>query len=336
MFKRLFALVTAVGVAFGLASGPAKSQDIDVILALPAQTLTFTTAFVAEDMGFFKKEGLNVSIRNLVGVASPNAVLAGSANFTFGTGPVYLRAASQGQRFYAVANMVDRPMVELVLRKDVADRLGITDKMPVAERAKLLKGLTIGIQGVGSIVHAWERYVVAMGGLDVENDVRIAPMDPPAMLPALENKAIDGYATSMPFTTQAVLKGSAIMLASSVTDAPELLPFAYGLIYTTEEQCKKNKEMCARMARAFAAAGKMVQEQPDKVFEEVLKKRFAKMDPALLKAAWDRTQQAHAKDNRVTIPMLENSQKVSLQAKLLDPKDALKSFDGLYTDEYLK
>lgn len=336
MFKRLFTLAAAVGMAIGLVPGAAKSQDIDVIMALPAQTLTFTTAFVAEDMGLYKKEGLNVSTRNLVGVAAPNAVLAGSAHFTMGTGPVYLRAASQGQRFFAIANMIERPMVEMVLRKDVAERLGITDKTPIAERAKLLKGLTIGIQGVGSIVHAWERYVVAKGGLDVENDVRIAPMDPPAMLPALENKAIDGYATSMPFTTQAVLKGSAIMLASSVTDAPELIPFAYGLIYTIPETCQKNREMCAKMARAFAAAGKMVQEQPQKVFDEVLKKRFAKMDPDLLKAAWDRTLLAHAKDIRVTIPQLENSQKVSLEAKLLDPKDALKSFDGLYTDEFLK
>jgi NitT/TauT family transport system substrate-binding protein len=337
MFKWSHAVVAAaVGAVMGLSPTTGKSQDIDVILALPAQTLTFTTAFVAEDMGFYKKEGLNVSIRNLVGVASPNAVLAGSADFTFGTGPVFLRAAAQGQRFFAIANMVDRPMVEMVLRKDVADKLGITDKMPVKERAKLLKGLTIGIQGVGSIVHAWERYVVAQGGLDVENDVRIAPMDPPAMLPALENKAVDGYTTSMPFTTQAVLKGSAIMLASSVTDAPELLPFAYGLVYTIPETCQKKREMCARMARAYIAAAKMVQEQPDKVFEEVLKKRFAKMDPALLKAAWERTHQAHAKDIRVTVPQLENSQKVSLVAKLLDPKDALKSFDGLYTDEFLK
>lgn len=336
MFKRLFMLAAAVGIAAGAAPISAKSQEIDVIFALPAQTLTFTTAFVAEDMGFFKKEGLNVSFRNLVGVASPNAVLAGSANFTFGTGPVYLRAASQGQRFYAVANMVERPMVEMVLRKDVAERLKITDSTPIPERAKLLKGLTIGIQGVGSIVHAWERYVVAMGGLDVENDVRIAPMDPPAMLPALENKAIDGYTTSMPFTTAAVEKGSAIMLASSVTDAPELIPFAYGLIYTTEEQCKKNEEMCARIARAFAAAGRMVQEQPDKVFNEVLLKRFAKLEPALLKAAWVRTQRAHAKDFRVTDAMLDNSQKVSLQAKLLDPKDKLNSYQGLYTDKYLK
>lgn len=336
MFKRPFTFAAALGLAVGLSPYAAKSQEIDVIMALPAQTLTFTTAFVAEDMGFYKKEGLNVSTRNLVGVASPNAVLAGSAHFTLGTGPVFLRAASQGQRFYAVANMIDRPMVELVLRKDVAEKVGITESMPIPERAKRLKGLTIGIQGVGSIVHAWERYVVAKGGLDIENDVRIAPMDPPAMLPALENKAIDGYATSMPFTTQAVLKGSAIMLASSVTDAPDLLPFAYGLIYTIPKTCEDNREMCARMARAYAAAAKMVQEQPDKVFEEVLKKRFAKMDPALLKAAWDRTQQAHAKDIRVTIPQLENSQKINIEAKLLDPKDALKSFDGLYTDQFIK
>ena len=38
--------------------------------------------------------------RNLVGVASPNAVLAGSADFTMGTGPVFLRAAAQGQRIW--------------------------------------------------------------------------------------------------------------------------------------------------------------------------------------------------------------------------------------------
>ena len=139
MFKRLFTLAAAIGLAAGAAPGTAKSQDIDVILALPAQTLTFTTAFVAEDMGFFKKEGLNVSIRNLVGVAAPNAVIAGSAHFTVGTGPVYLRAASQGQRFYAIANMIDRMMVEMVLRKDVAERVGITTRCPRRSARSVLR-----------------------------------------------------------------------------------------------------------------------------------------------------------------------------------------------------
>jgi hypothetical protein len=37
---------------------------------------------------------------------------------------------------------------------------------------------------------------------------------------------------------------------------------------------------------------------------------------------------------RVTIPGLEHSQQVSLEARLLEPKDALAKFDGLFTDEF--
>src|SRR5213078_1586229 len=107
---------------------------------LPAQTLTFSAAFIAEDAGFYRQENLKVSHRFLVGVASPNAVIAGSADFTIGTGPVFLRAAAQGQRMLAIVNLVDKPLVELVLRKDVADAAGITDKTPLAERAKAMKG----------------------------------------------------------------------------------------------------------------------------------------------------------------------------------------------------
>ena len=87
--------------------------------------------------------------------------------------------------------------------------------------------------------------------------------------------------------------------------------------------------------RAYVGAAKMIQEQPDVVLETILRKRFAKTDPALLAAAWKVAQTAHAKDIRVSVAMLENSQKVSLAAKLLDPKDALTSYDGLFTDEFV-
>ena len=327
----------AVALCVGLSPAVASAQqEIELIFAIPAQTLTFSAHYVAHDGGFFKKEGLKVTDRNLVGVASPNAVLAGSADFTIGTGPVFLRAASKGQKFKAIANLVDKPLVELVLRKDLADAAGITDKTPAIERAKALKGKTIAIQGVGSIVHAWQRYVTARAGLDVENDVRIQPMDPPPMLPALESKAIDGYTTSMPYTTQAIVKGAAIMVASSTFDAPELVPFAYALVYSKPDFCTQKRDICARVARAYMGAAKMIQEHPDVVLETILRTRFDKMDPALLEAAWRVAQKAHAKDVRVNVAMLENSQKVSLVGKLLDPKDALTTYDDLFTDEFVK
>jgi hypothetical protein len=79
----------------------------------------------------------------------------------------------------------------------------------------------------------------------------------------------------------------------------------------------------------------MIQERPDDVFE-ILKRRFPRMDAQLLAAAWNVARKAHAKDIRVTPVQLENSQKVSLAAKLLDPKDALKTYDGLYSDEFVR
>jgi ABC-type nitrate/sulfonate/bicarbonate transport system substrate-binding protein len=207
--------------------------------------------------------------------------------------------------------------------------------MPRAERAKALRGKTIGIQGIGSIVHAWQRLVANRAGLDVEKDVRIAPMDPPAMLPALENKGVDGYATSLPFTTQAVVQGSAVTLASAASDAPDLLPFTYGLLYTKPDTCTQNREKCARIVRALAAANRFILEKPDEALG-LLRKRFDKMDPAVLATAWQVVSKAHANDIKVPVVGLDNSQKVSLEAKLLDPKDALKTFDGLYTDEFLR
>jgi ABC-type nitrate/sulfonate/bicarbonate transport system substrate-binding protein len=69
-----------------------------------------------------------------------------------------------------------------------------------------------------------EGSLTTIGGLDAEKDVRVAPMDPPAMLPALESKAVDGDVMSR-FTTQAVVKGVAVTLASSTFDAPELHRF---------------------------------------------------------------------------------------------------------------
>ena len=156
------------------------------------------------------------------------------------------------------------------------------------------------------------------------------------MLPALRSGSIDGYATSLPFTTEAAISGDAVMLASGLTDARGLLPFVYALLYAKPNTCIDRREMCVRLGRAFAAATQLVHDQPADVFENVLRVRFANMDVTLLQAAWQQTRLAHAKDIRVTAEQLDNSQKVSLIAGLLDPDDAFTSYNGLYTDEFVK
>lgn len=334
--QRAAAAATAIAIGLIAVAARADEKPIDVVIALPSPTLTFSSPFLAEDEGLYKKEGLNVQHRILVGVEAVNAVIGGSADFTVSTGPVFLRAAAKGQPLLAIANLIDKPLVELVLRSDVYDALKINDQMTLAQRAKLLKGKTIAIQGVGSIIHAWERYVAAKGGLDPETDVRIAPMDPPAMLGALQTKAVDGFATSLPFTTEAVLNGTAKMFASAAEGAaPELVPFPYGLVMTKPETCQKTPEKCRRVVRALAAANRMIHDEPEKALS-ILSERYKKMDPAVLKAAWKTVAAAHATDLRVTDALLATGEKVNIEAKLLDPKDKVASYKGLYTNQFLQ
>jgi hypothetical protein len=133
-----------------------------------------------------------------------------------------------------------------------------------------------------------------------------------------------------------VLRGSAVMFASAAQgDAPELLPFAYALIETKPETCRANREKCVRVVRALAAANRLIRDKPEEALNDI-RDRFKMISPPLLEAAWKVVSQAHAKDLRVTKIELENSEKVNVVSKLLDPKDKLASYDGLWTDQYVQ
>ena len=53
----------ALAMIVGLFPTAGQTQDIDILLALPAATLTFSSSFIAEDAGFYQKAGLKVSTR---------------------------------------------------------------------------------------------------------------------------------------------------------------------------------------------------------------------------------------------------------------------------------
>src|SRR5262247_1262317 len=116
MMKWPMLAAAVLAIALHPAEGRAQ-QETETVFAIPSQTLVFAAHYVAHDAGFFQKEGLKVTDRYLVGIASPNAVLAGAADFTIGSGVAFLRAVSQGQKFKAILNLMDKPTTELVLRK---------------------------------------------------------------------------------------------------------------------------------------------------------------------------------------------------------------------------
>lgn len=313
-----------------------RRRDERVTIVLPSSTLAFTVVFVADDLGLFRQEGLDVRLQTATGVSAVNAVIGGAADFTIGSGTTFLRAVAQGQKLLAVANLIDRPLVEIVLRRDLTPASGLPHDLPLAARGQVLAGRTVAVQGIGSITHAWVRYVAAAAGLDVEKDVRITSMEPSTMTAALDAGVIDAFSTSPPFTTESVLTNHAVLLASGLTDAPELLPFAYALLYAEVDTCARRPDTCRRVTKVLAAAVRTIRDDPATVVDRVLKKRFPNLRADLLRASWDRVRVAHVADVRVTAEALEHSQVVSLRSKLLKPADAITDYGAYYTDAFVR
>ncbi|MGH7033093.1 MAG: ABC transporter substrate-binding protein, partial [Stellaceae bacterium] len=155
----------------------ARAASEHTSLAIPAYVVLFLAEYVAEDQHLYEQQDLDVKVQFIAGVGAMNAVIAGSTDFSMSSGGSLTRAAAHGQNLLAIANMGNQNGQYIVLRKDEADAAHFDPKAPLAERAKILKGKTIGIDAMQSVVHSIVRVVAKAGGLDPES-VTVTPMQP--------------------------------------------------------------------------------------------------------------------------------------------------------------
>src|SRR5215469_9390772 len=144
-------------------AAPARAETDHALLALPTECMQFLAYYFAEDLGFFAQEQLEVKKQVLTGVASFNAVVAGSADFAFASGASITRAAAHGQKMLAIAQINNLPSWDIVIRKDVAEVVHFDPNAPIEQRAKVLQGKIMGTQGINALDHAYLKVVARLG-----------------------------------------------------------------------------------------------------------------------------------------------------------------------------
>ena len=145
-------------------------------------------------------------------------------------------------------------MVQIILRKDLVPNFD--PKAPLNDRIRALKGRTIAVDAIGSILHGFPLLLAKRAGLDTATDFRISPMAPPAALAAFKAKQIDGFAMSMPWPIGPVLDGEAVVIASGADgDPPDMVPFGMASLITQPATCEKRKSVCEKMGRAHHRGG---------------------------------------------------------------------------------
>jgi NitT/TauT family transport system substrate-binding protein len=327
-------LSAAIAVSAILFAMAARAQT-PVVLANPAISLSFSASYLADDLGYFKANGLEVKTILLPGVAAFNAVISGSADFAQPSAISLTRAAAKGQRLLAIAETSNRPIIQVALRKDIATAGGFDPQAPFAKRAALLRGRTIAVDATGSLIHAYVLLMAKRAGIDATG-MQIAFMQPPNMLAAFQAKQIDGFAMSPPWPEVPVVQGDAVMLASGPDGEPaDLEPFANNVVVTQPTTCEKRRALCEAIGKSFAAAEAYIHDHPDEALA-LLKKRFATLDDKVLSLAFDTIRKISPSPPVVNPKGIENAEIFNIDAGLMKPEDKLASYDGLYTNDFVK
>jgi NitT/TauT family transport system substrate-binding protein len=325
----------AVAVLLSLTLG-ARAQTLDkTTVAIPAVSFAFTADYVAEDAGLYKQNGLDVEIKFLAGNAGFNAMVSGAVDFAFSSGTNLDRAAARGQRMLAIANMNNLPPWDVVIRKSIANAAHFDPKAPLAERVKILKGRTLVVDGIGSAAHSFLRVLAMAGGLDPDS-ITVSALQPHEMLAAYQHGQIDGISLGPPWPQTLEQDGGVVVVASGINGDPAwLTPIGSSTVITRPQFCAEHRSICEKMGRALSAASRFVHERPEDALA-ILQNRFPNTPPPVVAASFEVMRKAMPQPPALETKALSNADRINIEAGFIKPSDQLKTYDDLFTNEYVK
>lgn len=322
-------------IAAALGGAPARAEMEHAVLVVPAPLVSLLALYVAEDTHLWQDAGLDIKVVTIPSVGGMNAVIAGSADFSFSTGAAIARAAARGQRLVAIVELADETGQMVVLRKDLAEAAKFDPKAPLPLRARVLKGRTLGIGGVGSIADAYTRVIARAGGI-AASEIVMAPMQPPEMLAAFARGTLDGFASGPPYAQQVEEAGTGVVVADgTIAEIPELSPSAAGLLVTRPQYCADHRSICVKMGHSMRLAVDFIDEHPREALA-VLANRFDTIGAPVLAASFAAVKRMTPRPPLVSAADLANAERLDVEAGFLKPEDRLGAYDDLFTNEFVR
>lgn len=331
-------LIAASAAALMVTAGCAHAEMENTSIALPAIVPIFASIYVAQDAGIFKEVGLNVKEQVIQGIGSANAVISGSIDFSSSSGVTLTRAYSHRQPVIGIANTYDRSGFWIVIKKTIADERHFDPKAPLAQRAKLMKGLRIAIGGFQAIPDAYAKAIASIGGLDPDTDIVRAAIVPQDTLGAMKTGSIDGASVGPPILEELLQNNFSVVLANGTTanptDPPWLSPIAANVIFVRKQTCAEHKSLCVKMGEAMVKAAAYIHQNPDGT-KKILAQRTNITDPAILDDTYRIVASGTPLKPTINTKQLDAAQELNIQAGFMPASEKLKSYKGVFTNEYV-
>lgn len=212
--KRLFLTGLAAIAALAACAMPAVAQSVEkpqLQLGVGGKPLLYYLPLtIAERKGFFKDEGLDVTINDFGGGAKAlQALIGGSVDAVTGAYEHTIRMQDKGQSVVATLELGRFPGIVIGVAKSQAGKI-----KTVAD----LKGLKVGVTAPGSSTQLTLAYLLAKSGLSVDDVSVVGVGGGASAVAAMENGAIDAISHLDPVISKLEADGAMSILVDTRTE----------------------------------------------------------------------------------------------------------------------
>ena len=292
-------LCSMVAAAIGLAtSGLAQAQGLErkkVTIAVGGKAAFYYLPLtIAEQLGYFKDEGLDVEIVDFAGgSAALRAVVGGSADVVSGAYEHTINLQANKQYFKAFVLQGRAPQIAV----------GVSTKLTNYRSPADLKGLKIGVTAPGSSTNMVANFVLSKANLKPGDVAFVGVGTGNGALAAVRSGQIDAISNIDPVMTMLEQKGDVKIIADTRTlKGTEQLfggPMPAGCLYAPEEFIAKNPNTVQAMTNAMVRALKWLQTAGPSDIIRTVPESYLLGDRALYLAAYTKVKDALSTDGLI-------------------------------------
>ena len=235
----------AVGAMFGAAPA-AQAADKVTLMVGGYEKIIYLPAKLAERLGYFKDEGLDVELLNEgAGVDAENEMLAGAVQGVVGFYDHCVDLQTKGKYIESVVQMGHAPgEVELV-----------SSKYPAVKSMADLKGKTLGVTGLGSSTNFLTQFLMVKAGVPVGQFTSSPVGAGSTFIIAMQQDKIQGGMTTEPTISRLIKTNQARVLVDlrtrESTTAALGGTYPAASLYMPTAWVESHKPVVQKLANAF-------------------------------------------------------------------------------------
>lgn len=303
------------------ASSTKKPPSLTAITISNSNTLGWAPEFIAKQEGFFKKEGLNVTITFDTGDSETVPALSdGSAQFGVVTTPADLEAMAKGEPLVMVANIDSQITQQYAINATFASKVGITKSMSFTQKMNKLKAAgtyAVGTLDIGGGLQLVFDGLASADGMQLNKSFTMSAVSPySSLVLALETGRIDVGLFGPPYAYDAAGSGKAIMLAdAALGQIPAINNWMFGAMTTSKSYAKSHPKVVKEVQAAIQDALNLIHQQPKKAIAS-LEKTFPQLPASTIKSVVTVDGNAFAKKTSISSSTFDRAR--TLTAKYVE------------------